>query len=101
MRGDLENNTALIDITCITDGATSGILTNISDIKDSESIPDMTSSGFKIFDKVDGQLYAIHVNQNANLVLKSVNISNFKGLGSIFLVNTPILIQPMLSALGE
>lgn len=88
MRGALDSDTAEINITCNTVDASSGIRTNISDIKDSESIPDMTSNGFKIFDQVDGQLYAIRVNQNTDLLLTRVDISNFKGLGSIFLVNT-------------
>eukprot|EP00210_Caulerpa_lentillifera_P007433 g7104.t1 len=94
MKGQLNGRAANISIKCNTENENCSIQRTIDDIGDISNIPDMTECGFKIFDQVDGQIYAIHVNSESTLILKNASISNFKGLGTVFLVeNTKLDIR--------
>eukprot|EP00210_Caulerpa_lentillifera_P005917 g5657.t1 len=84
MNGFTDSYRAQIDVDC-NDGEYH-FNNTINDIRQASDIPELSGPGFKFFDEVDGQIYAIHVSPDSNLVLKDVEINNFRGLGSIFLV---------------
>eukprot|EP00210_Caulerpa_lentillifera_P004235 g4039.t1 len=91
MKGQFNGRAANISMKCNSENENCSIQKTIDDIGDISNIPGMTECGFKIFNQVGGQIYAIHVNSESTLILKHASISNFKGLGTVFLVENTTL----------
>ena len=61
-----------------------------------ESAPATEDFGFRLFSEVRGVLYAIVVNADAEVVIGSLEVRELRGLGSIFLVSSMVLLLRIL-----